>query len=90
MATMVHIREGKRAISEARITLGEELMALFIVSAKIRFYSFGLVMVILNKGLPFSVRVPNQTTLDTFRKTDAGEELVRCQNAEELFESLGI
>ena len=46
--------------------------------------------VILNKGLPFSVRVPNQTTLDTFRKTDAGEELVRCQNAEELFESLGI
>lgn len=46
--------------------------------------------VIFNKGLPFSVRVPNQTTLDTFRKTDAGEELVRCQNADELFDSLGI
>ena len=46
--------------------------------------------VILNKGLPFSVRVPNQTTLDTFRKTDAGEELVRCQNAYEIFDSLGI
>jgi DNA-damage-inducible protein J len=46
--------------------------------------------VILNKGFPFRARVPNQTTLDTFRKTDACDTLVRCQNADELFESLGI
>ena len=44
----------------------------------------------VESDLQTSSHVPNQTTLDTFRKTDAGEELVHCQDAEELFESLGI
>lgn len=29
----------------------------------------------LYKGLPFPVRIPNKTTLETFRKTDEGKEL---------------
>ena len=29
----------------------------------------------MRKGLPFDVRIPNKTTLETFIKTDAGKEL---------------
>lgn len=44
----------------------------------------------LSRGLPFDLRVPNTITLQTFTDTDAGENLVRCQNADDLFERLGI
>ncbi len=39
---------------------------------------------------PFILRVPNATTLETFAKTDAGEELHCCETQEEMFEQLGI
>lgn len=42
------------------------------------------------RGLPFEVRVPNEVTLQTFEETDAGENLVRCENAQDLFAKLGI
>ena len=42
------------------------------------------------RGLPFEVRVPNEVTLQTFEETDAGENLVRCVNAQDLFAKLGI
>ena len=42
------------------------------------------------RGLPFEVRVPNDVTLRTFEETDAGENLVRCENPQELFAKLGI
>ena len=29
----------------------------------------------LQRGLPFEVKIPNKTTLETFRKTDEGKEL---------------
>ena len=42
------------------------------------------------RGLPFEVRVPNEVTRQTFEETDAGQNLVRCENAKELFERLEI
>ena len=42
----------------------------------------------LNKGIPFELKIPNEETLDAFRKSDAGEELHRVKNVEELFEEL--
>ncbi len=43
------------------------------------------------KGLPFEVRaVPNATTLQAFRDTDAGQQVVRCQDAQDMFDRLGI
>lgn len=42
------------------------------------------------RGLPFEVRVPNDVTLRPFEETDARENLVRCENAQELFAKLGI
>jgi DNA-damage-inducible protein J len=44
----------------------------------------------LNRGLPFDVRIPNAVTQRTFAETDAGENIVRCENAEDLFARLGI
>jgi len=44
----------------------------------------------LNRGLPFEVRVPNETTLKTFQDTDAGQEIVRCKDAQDMFDKLGL
>lgn len=44
----------------------------------------------LQHGLPFPVVVPNKTTAETFKKTDAGEEIVVCKNTKEMFDSLRI
>jgi DNA-damage-inducible protein J len=42
------------------------------------------------RGLPFRVEIPNRLTRRTLEKTDRGEELISCQNAEDMFEKLGI
>ena len=42
------------------------------------------------RGLPFEVCAPNEETRQTFEETDAGQDLVRCENAQELFERLEI
>jgi len=44
----------------------------------------------LRKGLPFEVKIPNQTTIQTFQDTDAGRNIVECEDAEDMFEKLGI
>lgn len=44
----------------------------------------------LRKGLPFSVVVPNKTTIKVLEDTDAGKNLVRCEGADDLFERLGL
>ncbi|MCA9735504.1 type II toxin-antitoxin system RelB/DinJ family antitoxin [candidate division KSB1 bacterium] len=42
------------------------------------------------KGLPFEVRLPNSTTIQTFQDTDAGKNLTHCEDAEDMFNKLGI
>jgi DNA-damage-inducible protein J len=42
------------------------------------------------RGLPFEVRVPNEATRQTFAETDEGKNLVRAQDAEDMFKRLGI
>lgn len=44
----------------------------------------------LKRGLPFEVRIPNEVTRRTFEETDAGQNIVRCENAQDMFERLGI
>ena len=44
----------------------------------------------LRKGLPFSVVVPNKTTKKTLEDTDAGRNLTRCDNVDDMFDKLGI
>lgn len=46
--------------------------------------------VTLHKGLPFDVRIPNNTTLETFEKTDRGEDLTRFEHIDDLLKDLDI
>lgn len=44
----------------------------------------------LRQGLPFDVVIPNARTRATFEATDAGRDLVVCEDAEDMFRKLGI
>lgn len=44
----------------------------------------------LRQGLPFSITLPNANTLKTFKKTDQGKELIQTENAQDMFQKLGI
>jgi len=41
-------------------------------------------------GLPFNVVIPKESTRRTFEDTDAGRNLVVCEDADDMFKSLGI
>jgi len=44
----------------------------------------------INRGLPFILRVPNETTRQTLDDTDTGKNLVYCRDAEDLFQRLKL
>lgn len=44
----------------------------------------------LRNGLPFSVVIPNETTEKVFKDTDAKRNLIRCEDAEDMLQKLGI
>lgn len=44
----------------------------------------------LRDGLPFNVVIPNETTEQTFKNTDAGQDVIICANAKDMFKKLGI
>jgi DNA-damage-inducible protein J len=44
----------------------------------------------LRNGLPFDVVIPNKTTRRTFSETDAGKNLVVCEDPKDMFKKLGI
>jgi DNA-damage-inducible protein J len=49
-----------------------------------------LAQIKLKRGIPFDIKVPNEVTLKTFEDTAAGRNLVRCKNAQDMFDKLGI
>lgn len=46
--------------------------------------------IVLTRGLPFEIKLPNEETLRTFASTDKGEDLTVCKDADDLFTRLGI
>jgi len=44
----------------------------------------------LRDGLPFDVVVPTATTERTFEASEAGRDLVVCEDADDMFRKLGI
>jgi DNA-damage-inducible protein J len=44
----------------------------------------------LNRGLPFVLRVPNETTRQTLDDTDTGKNVVYCRDAEDLLARLNL
>lgn len=44
----------------------------------------------LRNGFPFNVVIPNDTTEKVFKDTDSKRNLIRCEDAEDMFDKLGI
>jgi DNA-damage-inducible protein J len=44
----------------------------------------------LRKGLPFDVAITNEITRQTLDDTDAGRNLIVCDDADDMFKKLGI
>ena len=44
----------------------------------------------LRNGLPFEVVIPNDMTRRTFSNTDTGKDLIVCEDADDMFNKLGI
>ena len=44
----------------------------------------------LRGGLPFEVAIPTNTTKRSFEATDAGRDVVVCDDAEDMFKHLGV
>ena len=42
----------------------------------------------LQKGLPFDVKIPNKTTLETFRKTDEGKEINEYKSVDDFVKKM--
>lgn len=49
-----------------------------------------LTKVAKDKALPFEMRVPNKLTVETFAKSDRGEDIHHAKDADDLFRQLGI
>jgi DNA-damage-inducible protein J len=50
--------------------------------------SIYLTQVALTKGIPFDVKIPNELTAATLRKSEEGKELNEVGSVDELFEEL--
>ena len=44
----------------------------------------------MRKGLPLGGIIPNKTSRRTFEDTDAGRNLTVCQDADDMFDKLGV
>ncbi len=44
----------------------------------------------LRNGFPFSVVIPNKTTERVFKDTDAKRNLIRYEDANDMFQKLGL
>lgn len=46
--------------------------------------------VVLHKGLPFELRIPNDETAEAIKEVKAGKNTVKHTSANELFNDLGL
>jgi DNA-damage-inducible protein J len=44
----------------------------------------------LRKGFPFNVVIPNKTTEKVFKDSDTKRNLIRCEDADDMFQKLGM
>jgi len=49
-----------------------------------------LTQVVTQNALPFEIKAPNQTTIDTFNATDNKQGVIQCENTHDMFDKLGI
>jgi DNA-damage-inducible protein J len=80
----IHIRIDKETKTRAESIL--KICGISIPEA-IRMF---LRKIILEKRIPFDIRIPNEITLKTHKLTKEGKELHKFDNLEDLFEALEI
>lgn len=83
-SAMIRARVDPLLKEEAEGILQE--LGLSTTQAIILFYQ----QVRLTKGLPFDIRLPDPLTQQTFADTDAGRNVVHCENEQDLFNKLGM
>jgi DNA-damage-inducible protein J len=44
----------------------------------------------MQNGLPFNVVIPTSETLETFEATDSGQDVIVCEDGNDMFKKLGI
>lgn len=49
-----------------------------------------LTQIVAQKSLPFEIKAPNKTTIETFEATDKNEGITKCKDAEDMFKKLGF
>ena len=54
------------------------------------FVRIGLTRVVSEQGLPFEMKVPNRLTAETLAASERGEDVHQAEDAEDLFDQLGI
>ena len=84
----------KSAMIRARIEpfLKEEVEAIFkkLGLSTTEAISLFYYQVKLNRGLPFQIKVPNKTTVQTFKDTESKKNLIHCKDEKDMFKKLGI
>ncbi len=83
---------GKTATIQARIDPAIKAKAQNILSSlnisMSEAISMYLTQVTLHKGIPFEIKIPNELTAKTLRKSEKGKELNQVSSTEELFQEL--
>ena len=69
-------KEAERIFRQLGISATE---AIHIFYRQVKFY----------KGFPFDVRIPNQATLKAMHDVDQKDNLIRCEDAKDMFKKLG-
>ena len=54
------------------------------------FVRIGLTRVVSEQGFPFEMKVPNRLTAETLAGSERGEDVHQAEDAEDLFDQLGI
>ncbi len=52
--------------------------------------SLYLTQISLKRGIPFEIKIPNEVTLETIRKSEKGKELHEVNSVDELFKELEL
>ncbi len=68
-------REAQEILSQLHITMSEAI-------------AMYLTQITLHKGIPFEIKLPNETTEKTLKESEAGKNLHRVDNVNNLFEKL--
>ena len=79
---MIQVRVDEKTKVQAQSVLGDLHMSM---SEAVKLF---LRQVVLNRGIPFEIKIPNALTAKTLEESEAGVDLHTAASADDLFEEL--